>query len=97
MNVDAALSGLESLLEDERIALRSMSSDAVARIAEAKEAHMTTLAGATLTATQQQHFRILNERMRANARLLAHASNCVRSVLDLLTKGQKAPYISIRG
>ncbi len=82
-----ALVRLRELVAEERQAIRTIDTDRVVALAEEKERLMLTVRdGATaLAAEERATFRQLAVNLRENGVLLAHARNCLRDVLQLVS------------
>jgi flagellar biosynthesis/type III secretory pathway chaperone len=87
VNFAHALDRMESLLEEERAAIRRIDVDRVVALSEEKQAIMQAVAACDYQSERALHsrFRSIVMRMRENGVLLAHARNCVRDVLQLVT------------
>jgi hypothetical protein len=85
MTLDAALGRLESLLEQEREAIRKVDADGIVRLSEEKESLMQLIlqGGLAERADLRQRFERLVDGLGRNGVLLAHARNCVRDVVQL--------------
>lgn len=89
MQFEEVLGRLESLIAEEREAIRRVDARRVGALADEKEALMRAISGGGLEAPPDLlgRFRSIVAALRDNGVLLVHARNCVRDVVQLATPG----------
>lgn len=105
MTLDEILDRLESLLKEERIAIRRLDGRAVAEFADDKERLVEVLRASDLNARPDlgPRMKTLGASLRHNGVLLAHARECIEEALGVLggtserPKGRLGVRISVSG
>jgi hypothetical protein len=89
-----ALDRMESLLEEERSAIRNIDVDSVVALADEKATLMDLMHASDWKNHRHEHarFRSMVARLRENGVLLAHARNCVRDALDVVAMSTATTY-----
>lgn len=94
MTLVEALDRLETLLEDERQAVRAIDSKRVSELADEKGALLDTLKTADWSNDRDSivRFRALVPRLRESTVLLAHARNAAKGLVTALTQSRPTSY-----
>lgn len=88
------LDRLEALLEQERLAIRSIDADSVVAIADEKLSLLEALRGGDWASAEEarRRFRALVPSLRENGVLLLHARNTSRDLVQALTSTRASTY-----